>query len=127
MSKGTAVAIILIETAKQSFELTGEQCLLPVVLKDVCLDESVQKHIKHNISGGIFSKKPTPSNDDYLALYEELKPQLKRFENNRVLQAICKAIECDRLLGFEGDDVVLDTVEDFGIGKIEAEYDDGEL
>ena len=128
MSKHTALAYLLVETARQSFRLNAGHKLLAPEWDDVCSNSDIQEMINHSI------RKPTalfqsrkandPTPDDYEALRNEIRPNLARFERRNEIRALFHEYEAETLM-YPGDwEIMSEGFEELVIERLETDFNE---
>ena len=128
MSKNTALAYLLVETARQSFRLNAGHKLLAPEWDEVCSNHEIQKMINYAIrkpSGFLRSSKANdPSAEDYEALRLEVRPNLARFERRNEIRALFHEYEAETLM-YPGDwEMMSEGFEELVIERLEADFDE---
>ena len=127
MSKQTAVAMLLIESAKRSF--TGPQVRVITIQawKEACTDSSVQSFVAKNLntSTGFFKRAvSSPSNADFMELHDELQHRVSSLSQLDEIQAVFHGYAAEFLLYGEICGVISEGIEEIAIEKLTQELHD---
>ena len=128
MSKNTALAYLLVETARQSFRLNAGHKLLAAEWDDVCSNPDIQKMINNSVRQptGFFksNKGNDPTPEDYEALRLEIRPNLARFERRDEIRALFYEYEAETLL-YPGDwEDMSEGFEELVIERLETDFNE---
>lgn len=128
MSKNTALAYLLVETARQSFRLNAGHKLLAPEWDEVCSNSDIQQMINSSIRqpSGFFKSRnsadPTP--EDYEELRKEIRPRLSNFERRNEIRALFHEYEAESLM-YPGDwEIMSEGFEELVIERLEADFDE---
>ena len=128
MSKNTALAYLLVETARQSFNLNAGHKLLAPEWDEVCNNSDVQKMINNSIRkpSGLFSsaKSNDPTPEDYEELRKEIRPRLANFERRDEIRALFHEYEAEALM-YPGDwEIMSEGFEELVIERLEQDFNE---
>lgn len=127
MSKASAVAMLLIESAKRSFTNPGVRTITNHAWSETCSDPSIQKYVVSNLetSGGFFKKltnKP-PTASDFQTLHDELLPRVSFLSQLDPLQAVFHGYVAEDLLYGEVCGIFSEAIEEIAIEKLAEELE----
>ena len=128
MSRSSAVAMLLIESAKASFLLTREHRLLEREWDSVCGDPSIQSMVIHNTlpSSGLFKRitQPKPTASDFEKIRLEFRSRLKTFERFDEIKACFHGYEAEFLLYGELCGIVSEGIEEIAWERLGTELEE---
>ena len=109
MSRASAAALIIVESARRSFNISSGKKILEPELESVCKDPKFQRVVVDSVvkKPGLFSRRSeSPTPDDFRSLFEEISSKLNWLNSTNEVRALFLEYEVEDLL-YPGDQGVI--------------------
>jgi hypothetical protein len=127
MSKAAAATLLLIESARRSFNNPGVRTITSHAWSETCSDPSIHRYVANNLdsSGGLLKKltNKSQSASDFQNLHDELLPRVSFLSQLDPLQAVFHGYVAEDLLYGEVCGIFSEAIEEIAIEKLTEELE----